>query len=75
MGECVTFDADTIIFFQGVQVDELKEFRYPFCMDQLTQSEFGVQVVPILCYRGSSSDPQWVDKDEGKFHAIAAIVF
>ncbi|KAH0836433.1 hypothetical protein J3R83DRAFT_8038 [Lanmaoa asiatica] len=67
-GFCSFVEGDlmlTIIFLQGVQADEQKEFRCPFSMMRSAQSEFGVEILPIFCYRGTLSDPQWIDHDEG----------
>ena len=53
-------------FLQGVQVNELQEFRCPFSLLGTTQGEFGTKMLAIWCYRGMLPDPQWRDRDEGK---------
>jgi len=63
------------ILLKGVQTNELKEFRSPFCLLGTTQSEFGIRKLPILCYRGTLSDPQWTDRDEESFSALCDIRF
>ena len=62
-----TFNADMSAFLQGVQVNELKEFRCPFYFRETSQSDFGIETVSIWCYRGMLQDPQWLDRDDGKF--------
>lgn len=69
------FDADKITLLQGVQTNEQKEFRCSFCRLGATQSEFGDELLSILCYRGILPDPQWIDRDRGMFLAIFVIAF
>jgi len=63
------------ILCKGVQVSELKEFRHPFCLLGATQSNFGVEVLPILCYRGTLSDPKWIDRDKESFSTLCTVSF
>jgi len=63
------------ILCKGVQASELKEFRHPFCLFGTTKAEFGFMMVPILCYRGTLSDPQWVDGDEESFSTLCYVRF
>ncbi|KAI9566246.1 hypothetical protein HD554DRAFT_2025961 [Boletus coccyginus] len=54
------------ILRKGDQVDEEKETRSTFCYLNSNQVDFGNEQMSILCYRGKSSNPQWVDEDPCK---------
>ena len=63
---CHISPTDTNVLLQGVQASEKKEFCCPFSLLGTTQSEFGIKTLAIWCYRGTLSDPQWLDRDKGK---------
>ncbi|KAF8557815.1 hypothetical protein OG21DRAFT_1494559 [Imleria badia] len=50
----------------GTHAREEMEFREPFSLIGSDPADFGAQTVRILSYRGSLSDPKWVDEDECK---------
>jgi hypothetical protein len=43
------------------------EFRESFSLTERNPTDFGLQTVRLVCYRGSLSDPKWVDQDQCKF--------
>ena len=43
------------------------EFRYAFSLTGRDPTDFGMQVVALVCYRGGLSDPKWVDQDLCEF--------
>ncbi|KAF8552722.1 hypothetical protein OG21DRAFT_1485974 [Imleria badia] len=63
------------ILRKGVQANELKEFRCPFSFLGTTKAEFGIKQLPILCYRGTVSDPQWIDRDQESFSTLCNVRF
>lgn len=63
------------VFLQGVQANELREFRRSFYFLEKVRSEFGAVSVAIMCYRGALPNPQWLDHDEGKFIVISVVAF
>ncbi|KAF8141960.1 hypothetical protein EV363DRAFT_1468651 [Boletus edulis] len=63
------------IIRKGAQANEQKEFRCPFSYHGTVKSELGINQLSILCYRGNSSDPQWVDRDEGSYSTLCHVRF
>ncbi|KAF8552720.1 hypothetical protein OG21DRAFT_1498210 [Imleria badia] len=63
------------ILRKGVQANELKEFRCSLSLVATTKSDFGIEQLPILCYRGTLSDPQWIDCDEESFSTLCNVRF
>ncbi|KAH0836421.1 hypothetical protein J3R83DRAFT_8024 [Lanmaoa asiatica] len=63
------------ILRRGVQANEQKEFRCAFSFNRTAQSDFGIEVLSILCYRGDSSDPLWIDRDEESFSTLCLVRF
>jgi hypothetical protein len=53
--------------YKGTHVREEMEFRESFSLTKRNPTGFGMQVVRLLCYQGSLSDPKWVDQDPCKF--------
>jgi hypothetical protein len=43
------------------------EFRDSFSLTERNPTDFGVQTIRLECYRGSLSDPKWVDQDRCQF--------
>ncbi|KAI9566206.1 hypothetical protein HD554DRAFT_2174667 [Boletus coccyginus] len=54
------------ILRKGDQVDEEDEIRHTFCYMNRNKWDFGGERMEILCYRGNSSNPQWIDEDPCK---------
>ncbi|KAF8555315.1 hypothetical protein OG21DRAFT_1483977 [Imleria badia] len=50
----------------GANTREEMQFRDPFSLIRSNPADFDMQIVRILCYRGSLSNPQLVDEDECK---------
>jgi hypothetical protein len=49
------------------------EFRESFSLTEGDPTDFGVQTVRLECYRGSLSDPKWVDQDRSSFSTLCTI--
>jgi len=58
---------------KGTQVREEMEFRDSFSLTENKPTDFGVQIVRLQCYRGSLSDPKWVDQDPSSFSTLCTI--
>ena len=46
-----------------------------FSLTECDPNDFGVQTVRLVCYRGSLSDPKWLDQDECEFFPPLPHVF
>jgi len=49
------------------------EFRESFSLTKRNPTGFGMQVVRLLCYQGSLSDPKWVDQDPSSVSTLCTI--
>jgi len=58
---------------RGAKVKEEMEFRESFSLTEGDPTDFGVQTVRLECYRGSLSDPKWVDQDRSSFSTLCTI--
>ncbi|KAF8552294.1 hypothetical protein OG21DRAFT_1511667 [Imleria badia] len=58
---------------KGAQVGEEMEFRESFSLTETKPTDFGLQTVRLVCYRGSLSDPKWVDQDQSAFSPFCTI--
>ncbi|KAF8552723.1 hypothetical protein OG21DRAFT_1511130 [Imleria badia] len=61
------------ILRKGVQANQLKEFRCSLSIIGMSKPEFGIKEMPILCYRGTESDPQWIDRDKESFSTLCNV--
>ena len=59
-----------IFITKGELVFDDMEFRESFLFTECKPMHFGAQIVPLAYYRGSLSDPEWVDEDECKVSSI-----
>ncbi|KAI9572586.1 hypothetical protein HD554DRAFT_2202484 [Boletus coccyginus] len=50
-------------FHRGARLPEEMEFQHSFSLTESDPTDFGMQVVSLVCYRGSLPDPEWVDQD------------
>ena len=44
-----------------------------FSLTECDPNDFGIQTVRLVCYRGSLSDPKWLDQDECEFFPSFAL--
>ncbi|KAN0094942.1 hypothetical protein V8E55_003229 [Tylopilus felleus] len=58
---------------KGDHVPEDTEFRESFTLTERKPTDFGMQTVRLVCYRGDISDPKWVDQDRASFAPYCAI--
>ncbi|KAF8549070.1 hypothetical protein OG21DRAFT_1515573 [Imleria badia] len=58
---------------KGAHVREEMEFRESFSLTERNTGDFGLQTVRLVCYRGSLSDPKWVDQDQSAFSPFCTI--
>ncbi|KAG8215047.1 hypothetical protein J3R82DRAFT_8456 [Butyriboletus roseoflavus] len=61
------------ILRKGVQTNEQKEFRHSFYHARAAQSDFGDELLSILCYRGTLPNPQWTDRDQDSFSTLCSV--
>ena len=58
---------------KGTNVTEEMEFMESFSLTECDPNDFGIQTVRLVCYRGSLSDPRWLDQDECEFFPSFAL--
>ncbi|PCH36688.1 hypothetical protein WOLCODRAFT_20691 [Wolfiporia cocos MD-104 SS10] len=56
-----------VILARGRRFRQNEEIREPYSRCSFDESSLNVTVGPIMCYRGSSKDPRWLDTEPDKY--------
>ncbi|TFK64289.1 hypothetical protein BDN72DRAFT_881586 [Pluteus cervinus] len=62
------------ILKKGTRVTEDKEFREEFYQEAIDLTGFKSVSTDILCYRGQSSEPKWLDSEPSMFTKLCTVV-
>jgi hypothetical protein len=72
-GEKHVPDGFNAMLVKGTEVSEDKEFSRPYIRDYRKISDLESIKVDILCYRGISQNPQWMDVDPHMFSTVCTV--
>ena len=61
------------ILKKGEQVTEDKEFRKEFITESASKSTFDMISTDIVCYRGDSPSPRWIDSEPEKYTNLCTV--
>ncbi|KAG9312582.1 hypothetical protein JVU11DRAFT_6979 [Chiua virens] len=59
--------------YRGDQVSKEMEFRESFSLIESDPKNFGKQIVRLVCFRGNTSAPKWVDQDRKSFSMFCTL--
>ncbi|KIK25395.1 hypothetical protein PISMIDRAFT_642107 [Pisolithus microcarpus 441] len=68
---CNCFD---IILLKDTKVSETTEFHQSYYRTSTNRDDFGYVESSLLCYKGSSPHPQWMDIAAGSYSTLCKVI-